>query len=86
MNTRTWSLKEIDSAQGRVKGTAFRAFKAVRTQLQEGYDYFYYSLEQDGAKVEELKAQRRIYASSVNALLFGEKAQIIIVEKMQQLV
>ena len=86
MDNRTWSLKEIDTAQGRVKGTAFRAFKAVRAQLQEGQDYFYYSLEQDSAKVEELKAQRRIYASSVNALLFGEEAQKIIAEKMQQLI
>ena len=71
---RTWSLKEIDESLGVVKGSAFIAFKRVRNTLKEDQDFFYYSGMEQPEKVEELKQSKRVYASTVNAVLFTETA------------
>lgn len=71
-NART--LKEIDEQNAVVKGTAFRAFKAVVKHLTEEVDYFYFNGDDHPAKLAELKIQQRIYSSSVHALLFTDKA------------
>lgn len=71
---RTWTLKEIDEQQGVIKGTAFRAFKAVRSSLHEGVDYLYINGDQYPDQIDQLKQSHRLYASSVHALLFKQPA------------
>lgn len=70
----TWTLKEIDEQHGVVKGTSFRAFKAVRASLTEGVDFLYINGDQCPEQIQQLKQSRRLYASSVHAVLFKEKA------------
>lgn len=70
----TWSLKEIDEQLGLVKGKAFIAFKRTRAELVEGQDFFYYNGLEEPELVEALKQSKRVYASSVNAVLFAETA------------
>lgn len=78
----TYSLKELDEKMGVVKGTAFRGFKAVRSRLVEGQDFFYCSLEEQAEVVETLKQQKRVYGSTVNALLFSKQAAELVCAAM----
>lgn len=66
----TWSLKEIDESRGARKGTAFLAFKQLLEGFDEGQDFYYLSAHQDSAEIEALRASGRIYATTVNAVLF----------------
>ena len=66
-NTRT--LRELDIASGAVKGSAFRAFKALLEQLGEGTDYHVLNPERDAALLEHLRSTGRIYPSSINVVL-----------------
>lgn len=83
---KTWTLKEIDEHNAVVKGTAFRAFKAVVNNLTEDVDYFYFNGDEHPAKLAELKAQQRLYASSVHAILFTESAVQAIKTQLSQFV
>ncbi len=67
----TWSFKEIDARHGCTKGTAFRAFKRVRAELEEGSDFHYLDAATHAARIAELKRRGRIYASTVNAVLLS---------------
>lgn len=64
------SLKELDSAWAVCKGTAFRRFKRMLPDLVEGRDFIYMNAERDHTEIEYLRASRRIYASSVNVVMF----------------
>lgn len=68
----TWSFKEIDARHGCTKGTAFRAFKRVRAQLEEGADFHYLEAAANAERIAELKRSGRLYASTVNAVLLSE--------------
>lgn len=76
----TWSLKEIDETRGTVKGTAFRAFKQLEQAFDEGRDFYYLSNEQDAAEIETLRMQRRIYGSTINAVLLTETGYAAVME------
>lgn len=65
------SLREIDQAAGAVKGSAFRAFKAIEAQLDEGLDYRILDAIDDRADVAKLRAAGRVYDSSVRILLLS---------------
>ncbi|NIV75665.1 MAG: hypothetical protein GWN37_12730 [Gammaproteobacteria bacterium] len=68
----TWSFKEIDARHGCAKGTAFRAFKRTRAELEEGADFHYLEAAAHAERIAELKRRGRIYASTVNAVLLTE--------------
>jgi len=68
----TWSLKEIDQLLGVQKGTTFRAFKQLQDGFDEGHDFYYLSSSQDAAEIERLRQSGRIYATTINALLFTQ--------------
>lgn len=69
---KTWSLKEIDEARGAKKGTAFLAFKQLKESFDEGRDFYYLSSSQDSREIEQLRSSKRIYETTVNAILFTE--------------
>lgn len=65
----TLSFLQLDRLNGLPKGSAFRAFKAVRTELCEGRDYFYLDGGEHGAWIEQLREQGCVYAGSPNLVL-----------------
>lgn len=68
----TWSFKEIDQERGTPKGTTFLAFKQLKEGFDEGRDFYYLSVTEDAAEIEELRSAGRIYASTVNAVLLTQ--------------
>ncbi|WP_304640471.1 hypothetical protein [Pseudomonas sp.] len=65
----TLSLRQLDELNGVPKGTSFRAFKAHQAQLVEGVDYFYLDAGQQGALIDQLKLEGRVYLGSRHVLL-----------------
>jgi hypothetical protein len=65
------SLRELDEAQGLVKGSAFRAFKQVEPQLQEPRDYAVLHHDDNRTEIENLRRSGRIYDSSINVVLLS---------------
>lgn len=63
------TFREIDAALSLPKGSAFRAFK--RLVLKEGTDYIVMDANCDQSIISELRAQGRIYRSSVNVVLLS---------------
>lgn len=78
----SWTLKEIDQRRGDPKGTAFRAFKRLKNDFIEGHDFFYLSANEDAKSIESLRHSGRIYASTINALLFPEASYQAIVKSL----
>lgn len=72
------SFKELDRACGVVKGSAFRAFKALAEQLTEGVDFHCYDARLAAEMHAELMQAGRIYAGTVNAVLLEARAQALI--------
>ena len=71
----TWrTLKELDGALGRPKGTAFRAFKRFEPSWSEGSDYRVLHPEHDAAEIEALRAAGRVYRASRAVILISEDA------------
>jgi hypothetical protein len=68
------SLREIDAAHGREKGTAFRAFKRLLPQLQEGRDFVVLDHRSEAVLAAKLHAAGRIYRGSVNPVLLAPAA------------
>jgi len=71
---KSWTLKEIDQELNAPKGTTFRAFKQLQDGFDEGHDFYYLDgrNEQDAAEIEDLRQAERVYASTINALLFTQ--------------
>lgn len=76
--SRNWSLQEIDRELGLPKGAAIHAFKQLGVHLVEGRDYLYINGHEQPAMIEMLKADKRLYASSVHALLFYSSGKTLI--------
>ena len=69
---RDWlTLKELDERMRRPKGSAFRAFKALARELDEGRDFRVLDPRQYSARIEALRSAGRIYRSSVNVVLLS---------------
>ncbi|HVT36960.1 MAG TPA: hypothetical protein VHE37_15325 [Nevskiaceae bacterium] len=69
---RGWiTLREIDARLGQSKGTAFRRFKQLEPALREGADFVVLDAQRDRAQIDALRAQQRIYASSINVILLS---------------
>lgn len=71
----TWrSLRELDAASGRVKGSAFRAFKSLLETLNEGTDFIVLDHQRHAALAAHLHAQGRLYRSSIHPVLLAPAA------------
>ena len=70
----TLSLRQIDEWNGVPKGTAFRMFKARADRLVEGEDFFQIRGGEDPELTEALRADGRIYPSTVHVLLLTATA------------
>lgn len=79
----TWSLKEIDHSLDVPKGTTFRAFKQLQDGFAEGQDFYYLSSTHDTEEIEELRAAGRIYATTINAVLFTQAGYEALIDFLQ---
>lgn len=69
---RDWlTLREIDVAAGLAKGHAFRRFKQLAAQREEGVDYRVLDHRQAASEIETLRTQGRIHGNSVNVVLLA---------------
>ena len=66
------AFRELDEAAGLPKGSAFRAFKRLEPSLHEGQDFHLLLPGRDDARIEELRAQDRVYRNSVNIVLVDD--------------
>lgn len=70
-----YSFKQLDTAAGAAKGTAFRAFKRLLPELAEGEDYLYLDAEVERETLANLRAQGAIYHSSHHVVLLTERGR-----------
>lgn len=68
------SFRELDEVRGLPKGSAFRAFKRVAGQLEEGHHFRVLEAHRDHGEIEALRQAGRIYDASVNVVLLGPGA------------
>ncbi|MGH8461420.1 MAG: hypothetical protein ACRESS_07420 [Stenotrophobium sp.] len=68
------SLREIDLASSRPKGSAFRAFKRLRSDFAESRDYVVLHHQDDAQAIGALHAAGRIYRGSINVVLLAPAA------------
>jgi hypothetical protein len=72
---RQWrTLREIDLAAQRPKGSGFRAFKRMKARWHEGRDFLVLDHEKDAGSIGRLRDEGRIYAGSVNVVLLSGAA------------
>ncbi|WP_245558719.1 hypothetical protein [Arhodomonas aquaeolei] len=66
------TLRQIDEWFARPKGTAFRAFKALRREgaLTEGRDFRHLDAAEHGEWIEQLRAGGDVYRATVHAVVF----------------
>ena len=64
-----YTLREVDERCGRPKGSAFRAFKRLQGALRENVEFAVLPARTARTEIERLRAQRRIYRSSVNVIV-----------------
>ena len=67
-----YTFKEIDTRHARPKGTAFRVFKRLLGELEEGVDFHYLDRDTDAERIAALRSTGRLYASTVNAVIVTE--------------
>jgi len=72
MHGKGYTLREIDECLGLRKGNAFRAFKRQRHLLRENIDFTVLAARTAPAEIERLRAQGRIYRSSINVVILAE--------------
>jgi len=72
----TWhGFRELDQALGLPKGSAFRTFKAIRQQLQEGSDFRVVPHGRETELIQSLRQAGRIYESSINVVLLSAETK-----------
>ena len=71
------SLREIDTAQGREKGAAFRAFKSLLPELAEGRDFVALDHRLHSTLAAALHAAGRVYRGTVNPVLLSPAAALV---------
>ena len=72
MHARGYTLREIDERLGLGKGNAFRAFKRQRHLLRENVDFTVLPARTAKAEIERLRAEGRIYRSTINVVILAE--------------
>ena len=68
------TFRELDLRNRWAKGTAFRRFKALLTELVEGEDFRRLAADVEGSQIDELRITGRIYPSTVHAVLLSPRA------------
>jgi hypothetical protein len=66
------TLKELDTAAGLPKGSAFRAFKRLEPGLREGAHFRALRPGADDAEIAALRAAGRVYGASRVVVLLAE--------------
>lgn len=74
-----FTLKELDQAAGRPKGSAFRAFKRLEPGWREGT---HFEALREGAELAALRASGRLYAASRVGILLSPAAAAAVREAM----
>lgn len=77
-----FSLRELDTALGLGKGSAFRAFKRLLPRLLEGRDFVVLDHRNHSALAAKLHAADRLYRSSVNPVLLAPEAAALVREAL----
>ena len=76
MHAKGYTLREIDERLGLRKGNAFRSFKRKRHLLRENVDFTVLPARKAArtakAEIERLRAQGRIYRSTINVVILAE--------------
>ena len=72
MHAGGYTLREIDERLGLPKGSAFRAFKRQRHSLRENVDFTVLPARTAKAGIERLRAEGRIYRSTINVVILAE--------------
>lgn len=70
------SFRQLDELNRLEKGSTFRLFKRWEAQLVEGQDFHYLSEAEQGAFIDSLKAQGKVYASSRHLVLMTRNGYI----------
>jgi len=78
------SFRELDERSGRIKGSAFQAFKRIEAELLEGQDFRLLRQGVNDTEIAALRERNRIYRSSVNIVLLSEAAAMRILKTLQQ--
>ncbi|TJY62156.1 hypothetical protein E4T66_07975 [Sinimarinibacterium sp. CAU 1509] len=65
------SLREIDQVSRSPKGTAFRAFRDIETQLVRDVDFVLLHHADDAEAIAALRASGKIYPGSINVILLS---------------
>jgi hypothetical protein len=68
------TFRELDEAEGRPKGSAFRCFKRLNETWMEGRDFVLLPTQQHTEEIRRLKEAGRLYGSTVNAVLLAPHA------------
>jgi hypothetical protein len=79
------SLREIDTAQGREKGAAFRAFKRMLPELAEGRDFVALDHRLHSSLAAALHAAGRVYRGTVNPVLLSPAAAALVTAALKPL-
>jgi hypothetical protein len=69
---RTLSFLQLDRLNGVPKGTAFRHFRAIRHELEEGRDYFYLDAATHGSFIAQLQQRGLAYPGTPHVVLITE--------------
>ena len=72
MHARGYTLREIDERLDLPKGNAFRSFKRQRHLLRENVDFTVLPARTAKAEIERLRAEGRIYRSTINVVILAE--------------
>ena len=72
MHAKGYTLREIDERLGLPKGSAFRSFKRRRHLLRENVDFTVLPAPTAKAEIERLRAEGRIYRSTINVVILAE--------------
>ena len=72
MHAKGYTLREIDERLGLRKGNAFRSFKRQRHLLRENVDFTVLPARTAKAEIERLRAEGRIYRSTINVVILAE--------------
>ena len=76
MNYHEWhSFRDIDRHLELTKGSAFRCFKSLRHELEEGRDFRLLTASDASREIDQLRRQGRIYAASINVVLLSDHAR-----------
>lgn len=76
------SLRELDESAGQVKGSAFRAFKALLGSLREGEDFLVLDHQTHAALAARLHGEGRLYRNSVHPILLAPAAARCVAERL----